>query len=179
MKIKINRITQTAIICLLFSLLACEVSDGDKTAKFITIKELSQITPGYEWFPYEFNKYQPDGTISKEIDSLWKIKKYNFVIFVNPSCNCQGTQVTFPMIVKCLKAGNIPDSSIIIYSMLRETYMHPYINKIHVNKLPSCFTVIDTSKSVYFSVVDTFEVYQLKYPGKYKMEHIIKFSLEK
>ncbi|MCX7908042.1 MAG: hypothetical protein N2560_00790 [Ignavibacteria bacterium] len=168
---------KTFFLVLLFIFVSCEVSDVDKTAKLVTISELFSLAPGFEWFPYEFNKYLPDSTVSKQIDSLWKLKRYRFILFVNPSCNCEGTQVVFPMIAKCLKSGNVPDSAIIIYSMLNTSYTHPYVEKFKVRSLPSCFTEIDSSK--YFSVVDTFDLYKLKFPGKFQMEHIILLSLQK
>jgi hypothetical protein len=167
------------VLLLSLILFSCQIENEDKTAKLVTLTELLNVLPGFEWFPYEFNRYQPDTSVSRQIDSLWKLKRYNFILFVNPSCNCEGSQVTFPIIVKCLKSGNVPDSSIIIYSMLNETYSHPFSKKFLIKKLPACFTQIDSSKSLYYSIIDTFEVYRNKFPGKYQYEHIILFSLQK
>lgn len=160
-----------------YLLLSCEVSDSEKNAKLVTFQELINLSPGFEWFPYEYNKYQPDVSVTKEIDSLWRLKGHRFILFVNPSCNCQGTQVIFPTIVKILKSGNIPDSVIIIYSMLNTSYSHPFMNKFKVRNLPACFTEIDSNLSKYFSIVDTFELYRLKFPGKYRIEDIVLLSL--
>lgn len=165
------------IVLIVFALVSCEVSDVERNAKLISLQELFNLSPGFEWFPYEYNKYQPDVNVTKGIDTLWKLKGYKFILFVNPSCNCQGTQVIFPTIVKILKSGNVPDSAIIIYSMLNTSYTHPFMNKFKVRSLPACFTEIDTLASRYYSVVDTFELFKLKYPGKYKIEDVILMSL--
>ncbi len=158
-----------------FVVTCCQVNDVDNTAKLITLQELLNLLPGYEWFSYEYYKYQPDEAALRAIDSLWNLKRYRFLVFSNPSCNCEGTQAIFPIVLKCLKSGNIPDSSIIIYSMLNETYQHPFMKKFKIKKLPACFIEIDTIQ--YYSVVDTFELYRYKFPGKYKIEHIISLGL--
>ncbi|MFN3305982.1 MAG: hypothetical protein ACK42Z_02210 [Candidatus Kapaibacteriota bacterium] len=168
-------ISKVSLVVLLIS--SCQVNDADNTAKLITLQELLNLLPGYEWFLYEYYKYQPEEVALRIIDSLWNLKKHKFMVFSNPSCNCAGTQAIFPMIVKCLKSGNIPDSSIIIYSMLNETYQHPFTKKFRIKKLPACFIEIDTTQ--FYSVVDTFELYRYKFPGKYKIEHIISLGLSR
>ncbi len=166
------------VLTFIFVLVACEIEDVDKTAKLVTVQELLNYTIGYDWFPYEFSAYKPDSSATRLIDSLWKEKRYRFIVFVNPSCNCSETQKTFPSIIKSLKTSNVPDSVILIYSMMNESYSHPFMHKFTIKMLPSCFTEIDSSKSIYYSVVDTFELYKVKYSGKYRMEHIIAKSLE-
>lgn len=169
-----RNIFQKALI-IVFILVSCQVNDSDTTAKLITVQELLNLLPGYEWFSYEYYKYQPEKVAIGTIDSLWNLKRYKFIVFSNPSCNCEGTQAIFPAIVKCLKSSNIPDSSIFIYSMLNVTYQHPFKNKFIIKKLPACFIEIDTI--TFYSVVDTFELYRIKYPGKYKIEHILSLGL--
>ena len=174
----VSKLFKVLTIFVLFFFVSCEINDVDKSAKLLTIQELLNYTIGYDWFPYEFSLYKPNSSVTMQIDSLWKFKKYRFIVFVNPSCNCTETQKTFPSIIKSLKASNIPDSVILIYSMLNETYSHPFMHKFTVKILPSCFTEIDSTTSKYYSVVDTFELYRVKFPGKYRMEHIIAKSLE-
>ncbi len=166
-------------IILFFSLLiaSCDENIGDNTAKKKTLTEI-RTEPGFEWFDYEFSTYSPDSSALKEIDSLWQIKKSRFLIFVNPSCNCSGTQKVFPSIVKSLKAGNVPDSAIEIFVMIKETYSHPYMNNFKIESLPGCFTEVDVVKPYYYSCVDTFDFYQKKFPNKYRIENIIALSLK-
>ncbi len=166
------------VFTLILVLASCQIEDVDKTAKLITLQELLSYTIGYDWFPFEFSAYKPDSSVTRLIDSLWKVKRYRFMVFVNPSCNCSETQKTFPSIIKSLKASNVPDSVILIYSMMNESYSHPFMHKFTIKALPSCFTEIDSAKSIYYSVVDTFELYKVEYSGKYRMEHIIARSLE-
>lgn len=166
------------LFLLLVLLVACQVSDEDRTAKLVPFKDFLSLVPGFEWFNLEYNKYQPDTILTRQIDSLWKIKRYRFIIFANPSCNCDGTQSIFPMIAKSLKTANIPDSAMIIYTMINTSYSHPFMHKFSLKRLPSCFTELDSSRSLYYSVVDTFEFYKLKDPGRYPMEQVILMSLE-
>ncbi|MGB9770877.1 MAG: hypothetical protein ACPLX7_02725 [Candidatus Kapaibacteriota bacterium] len=161
----------------LLVVVSCEVSNEDRTARLVPFRDFFNLVPGFEWFNYEYDKYKPDTNVTRQIDSLWKIKQYRFLIFANPSCNCDGTQSIFPMVAKSLKTANIPDSVIIVYTMLNASYSHPFMHKFVLKRLPSCFTEIDSSRSLYYSVVDTFEMYKLKSPGKFSMEQIILMSL--
>lgn len=165
------------VLFVVLIIIGCQINESDNTAKLVSVQELLNFIPGYEWFSYEYHKYQPLDSVVNSIDSLWKIKRYKYLLFSNPSCNCEGTQAIFPAVVKILKSSNVPDSLIIIYSMLNETYQHPFKDKFKIKKLPSCFIEIDTSN--YFSVIDTFELYRYKYPAKYKLEHIILLGLTK
>ncbi|MCX7879266.1 MAG: DUF4062 domain-containing protein [Ignavibacteria bacterium] len=164
---------------LIFFIASCEEFQTDREAVRKTISEMLNGTIGFEWFPYEYSNYKPDSNICKQIDSLWKIKRYNFIVFVNPSCNCTETEKIFPSVIKSLKMGNVPDSSIFVYSMMNTSFSHPFRNKINIKSLPSCFTEIDSSNAIYYSCLDTLKIYQVKYPGKYRIEHILATSLEK
>ncbi|MEJ5286318.1 MAG: hypothetical protein CH6_2599 [Candidatus Kapaibacterium sp.] len=175
----VSRTLKNIFFLFLIFIVSCNVSDEEKTAQFVPFRDFLNLVPGFEWFNLEYNKYNPDANIIQQIDSLWKVKGYRFYIFANPSCNCDNTQSIFPMICKILKSSNVPDSAMFIYTMLNTSYKHPFMHKFSVKKLPSCFTEIDSARSFYFSVIDTFELYRLKYPGKYPMERIILMSLEK
>lgn len=158
-------------------LVSCEETGIDNTARKKTLSEI-RTEPGFEWFDYEVAAYSPDPLASSQIDSLWQIKKFRFILFVNPSCNCSGTQKVFPSIVKSLKDGNVPDSAIEIFVMTKPSSSHPYMNKFVVKSLPGCYTEIDSVKPFYYSCVDTFNMYQSQFPNKYRIEDIIVMSLK-
>lgn len=155
----------------------CTGEDIEKKSIEKSIADLYS-TPGFEWFDFELNQYKPDTVATKQIDSLWKIRRYRFILFVQPSCNCSETQKVFPSIIKSLKEGGVPDSAIKIYLILDLGYSHPYEKKFKVVSLPGCFTEIDSSRSKYFSCVDTFNLYKILYPAEYRIEHIIALSLK-
>lgn len=172
------KIAHTFIVILIsFFLMNCSGEDTEKFASEKTINDLYS-TPGFEWFEYEYSQYTPDSFSVKQIDSLWKLRRYRFIVFVQPSCNCSETQKVFPSIIKSLQESNVPDSAIKIYLVLDFTYSHPFEKKFKVVSLPGCFTEIDSSRSKYYSCVDTFNLYKVLYPGQYKIEDIIAFSLK-
>lgn len=178
MKIKfINRIIILFILLASILIFSCEENSVANTAKKTTLSEIRQ-EPGFEWFDYEVAAYSPDPFAVKKIDSLWQIKKSRFILFVNPSCNCSGTQQVFPSIVKSLQVANVPDSAIEIFVMTKTSFSHPYMNKFIIKSLPSCYTEIDPVKPFYYSCVDTFNAYQSRFPNKYRIEDIIAMSLE-
>lgn len=173
-KVKLNKVFLFGVLTIILN--ACSGEVVEKNAVEKSMNELF-ITPGFEWFEYEFNQYDPDSLATHLIDSLWKIRQYRFIIFVQPSCNCSETQKIFPSIVKSLKMGNVPDTAIKIYLIMNLDYSHPFEKKFKVMTLPGCFTEIDSSRSKYFSCVDTFNLYKILYPNKYRIEHIISLSL--
>lgn len=178
MKVKlIYRILILFVSFALISLVSCEETTIDNTAKKKTLSEI-RTEPGFEWFDYEVATYSPDPIALSQIDSLWRIKKFRFILFVNPSCNCSGTQKVFPSIVKSLKAGNVPDSAIEIFVMTQASFRHPYMNKFTLKSLPGCYTEVDSVKPFYYSCVDTFNIYQSRFPNKYRIEDIIVMSLK-
>lgn len=173
-KVKSKRILLFSILIMILN--ACS---GEVVEKNAVEKSINQLftTPGFEWFEYELNQYGPDTIATNQIDSLWKIRQYRFILFVQPSCNCNETQKIFPSIVKSLKLGNVPDTVIKIYLIMDLDYSHPFEKKFKVMTLPGCFTEIDSSRSKYFSCVDTFNLYKILYPNQYRIEHIIAMSL--
>ncbi len=163
---------------LLFVLVSCGVENENPDAQKYTLDEL-RLLPGFEWFDYEFSVYQPKEDVVVAIDSLWKLKLYRFIVFVNPSCNCTETQKDFPSLVKVLKSSNIPDSVVEYWVTFSPNSHHPYSSKFRISKLPSCFIEIDSSSNKYYSCVDTFYVMRAKYPQKlYKIEDIILLGLQ-
>lgn len=174
-KVKSNKVLLFGVLIILLN--ACS---GEVVEKNAVEKSINQLfsTPGFEWFEYEFYRYSPDTFATHQIDSLWKTRQYLFILFVQPSCNCDETQKIFPSIVKSLKMGNVPDSVIKIYLVMNLDYSHPFEKKFKVMTLPGCFTEIDSSRSKYFSCVDTFNLYKILYPNQYRIEHIIAMSLK-
>ncbi|MGQ9818731.1 MAG: hypothetical protein ACUVQ1_02225 [Candidatus Kapaibacteriales bacterium] len=162
---------------LLILLHACTGEEVEKKAVEKTINQLF-VTPGFEWFGYELNLYQPDSLATHQIDSLWRIRQYRFILFAQPSCTCDETQKIFPSIVKSLKVGGVPDSAIKVFLILNLDYSHPFEKKFKVVSLPGCFTEIDSSRSKYYSCLDTFNLYKILDPNQFRIEHIIAMSLK-
>lgn len=152
-------------------LASCSDNDNIRDAAFITIADM-QLTPGFEWFSPEYNDYQPKQDI---IDSIkTKITSNNdlFILYMNPSCACIGTQKYFPATVKILNQAGIDEPRLKIYSMYRAVDRHPYQARFNVISLPAIFTVRDSLPV--FSIMDTLALYENIYPNfDWKIEDII------
>lgn len=106
----------------------------------LTITELSS-QPGYAWFSQEVAKYTPSPSDVAAIKSSYASAPFSTYLYVNPSCTCTGTQKHFPHLYSTLKAAGIPDSTMIVLSMLNATTAQPYADKFPVRVLPTFYFV--------------------------------------
>lgn len=149
----IKYISGFSFIILFFLLLtSCDTTNSEREATLLTIQQL-KFTPGYEWYDMEYQAYTPDPLTISQIKNILQTKDFNYLIYVNPSCACTGTQKQFPGIMKVLLESGVPESKFEIYSMLKTTNNHPHMNKIKVNDLPAFFVVRDSL--ALSSVLDT------------------------
>lgn len=109
-------------------------------AEELSISELSS-QPGYAWFSQEVGKYTPSATDVAAIKAAYAAAPFSTYLYVNPSCTCTGTQKHFPHLYSTLKAAGIPDSTMIVLSMLNATTVQPYADKLPVRVLPTFYFV--------------------------------------
>ncbi len=150
-----------SIILIAIILTACSDTNKPRNAQYITLKEL-RVTPGYEWFDSEYGNYKLDKAVIDSIKKQFTNRKDDFILYVNPSCNCSGTQVLFPASIKVLHEAGISEQRIKIYTMYNQSDGHPYMNTFKVMSLPSFFTVIDTLPK--YSINDSLKHYKLIRP---------------
>lgn len=131
---------------------SCTDDTIDPEAKIITVDQLRQ-QPGYNWLDIAIDDYTPQDSIINEVKKLYKNENQKFLIFVKPSCNCQGTQKLFPNFIKTLKTAGIPDSNYKILAMSSYKDKHPYQSVITLNSLPTI--VLMNSNVPTYSLVDT------------------------
>lgn len=159
------------VILLTISIISCSDDNEPRNAQFITLAEL-RVTPGYEWFDPEYNNYQPDQTVIDSIKNQIQNSDDEFILYVNPSCNCSGTQVLFPASVKVLYEAGINEPRFKIYTMYNKTDNHPYMNNFTVTDLPSFFTVIDTLPQ--YSINDSLRTYlQIRPDSTWRVEDFV------
>ena len=144
-----------------FLLFACSNDDSPGNAQYITLDEL-RVTPGYEWFDPEYNSYTPDPAVIDSIKNQIANRTDEFILYVNPSCNCSGTQSLFPASVKVLHEAGIYEPRFKIYTMYSQSDNHPYMNHFTVTSLPSFFTIIDSLPN--YSINDSMSYYMLNRP---------------
>ena len=128
-------------------------SSSDKEAEQLTIEQLRK-SPGYAWFDVEYNQYIPDTNVIKVIKDSLKNNQRDYLIFVNPTCACTGTQKVFPALIKVLNQCGIYEPQFKVYSMLKAENKHPYMSMMKINVLPAAFMLRNGAAAC--SIVDTF-----------------------
>lgn len=166
----------TLAALMLAFLSSCSDDDNIRDATFLTLDELVN-TPGFEWFLPEYNNYQPKQDIIDSIKTRITINHDLFILYMNPSCACTGTQKQFPAAVKILNQAGIDEPRLKVYSMYRPIDRHPYQALYNVRELPAIFTVRDSLPM--YSIIDTLALYEYIYPNiQWKIEDIIFRALQ-
>ena len=157
--LKVSNMKRLLLIICIFSFLfiSCEESKLKEEAYKIERSELDNSL-GFDWFRQNYNDYTPNPNSISVISSEYN-SDYKFVIFVKPTCSCQGTQFDFPHLVKTFDNSNVPTSSYEIWSCAKESYEHPYMAQLKIMDLPACF-IFKNGVPVY-SVLDTFNLRNL------------------
>ena len=129
----------SAILLLAFVAVSC-TNSTEYQADQLSISQLAS-QPGYAWFPAEVNRFTPSQASVDSIRVAYASSPFTTYLYVNPSCTCSGTQKHFPHLYSTLKAAGIPDSSMVVYSMLNAATPHPNSDKFTVTVLPTFFFV--------------------------------------
>ena len=172
---KISKIKYSMLIplALIIILIACSETpvDPSKLPKALTMTDLKDtVKAGYKWFLPAFRDYQPDTTIVRQIKEAFAANPCRFYIFVNATCECVGTQVEFPSIMKTITSANIDTVN---FEMYDSHGAEPY-PEIKTNRFPSCFII--RNKIAVYSVTDTL----VAYPDKnYTVEQVILMGMQK
>jgi hypothetical protein len=153
MKRNIKYLILVSIMVLISS---CSDDSGPRNAVFTQLNDLVS-SPGFEWFQPEFEAYVPDTSVISQIKTALKTSNKSFVLFVNPSCACVGTQKQFPAAVKVLKEAGINEPNFKIFTFTTVEDLHPYLNQFKVRVLPCLFTMQDTIST--YSVIDSLNKY--------------------
>ncbi len=149
------------LLAISFALFSCSDDDTPRNAQFITLEDL-RFTPGFEWFDEEYNNYQPVQSVIDSISNAIKDNNKEFILYVNPSCACTGTQKMFPASIKILLEANINEPQFKIYMMYHETDNHPYMDHYKVKNLPCFFTL--TNDLPDYSIYDSLGFYNESVP---------------
>lgn len=129
------------ILGVAFVLSSCSNSTAPVyTAEKLTVSQLNS-TPGYSWFNQEMVAYSSlmDTTIVKQVKTAFDTSSYRCVVYVNPSCTCDGTQKLFPHAIEVMKAAGVPESNFEIYSMRTANDTQPYLSTMKPPSLPTIF----------------------------------------
>lgn len=169
------RIILLTVVFALF-MVSCENDESTKEAELITYSELLNQA-GFEWFPTRYQEYQVNDSLITLISENYNSEEHEFVMFVKPSCGCEGTQEIFPAIVKILDEAGIDSEKYTFYAMGDEDFNHPYIESIDINDLPTCVT-LKNGIPVY-SMLDSLAFIEAREQDTVLLEHPILYSLQK
>ena len=166
----------TLISLILFS---CKEDIPPREATYMPLNQLEN-EPGYSWLPGEINAYQPDISIINKIKAITDTTNYTFLVYVNPSCACSGTQKQFPATIKILQSCGISEPRYKIYSMISENDLHPFMTHLKLKILPT-FMIMKDSNAIY-SVIDSIPVFERRDPNPvvpYSIEKVFLMGLQK
>lgn len=159
-------------------LYGCSNDDTILNAIPYKIQDLNKL-PGYGWFYEEYDKYQVDTNLLKQIVQVYNPAIHKIIIYSMPSCACPGLKYTrFPQLYKILQQAGISNNNVEFYSLSSLRSRHPYDSVIVLSTLPS-FYIIKQSKIVY-SIADTLD-YNIYYGKTYplKLEELLYEGLKK
>jgi len=135
--------------------MACSDNATSVNAEKMTLQEFVKM-PGFTWFNYEFNNYQPDDFIVKEIQKKYNSSEHSFVIFAKPSCSCPGKHIQTSEFYKTLEKAQIPFDKCELFSVTSINNEHPYKSTISLHELPTI--IILKNGNPIFSVSDTLNI---------------------
>jgi len=174
--LKVAIMKKILLIILLFGVIlsSCQESELKDEAYLIERSEL-ETQAGFDWFRYNYDEYEVNQLAIDNIKSEFN-NSYKFLVFVKPTCNCKGTQIDFPSLIKTFELAGIPVDNYEIWATAKEDYKHPYTDKISLNDLPSCYILKDGIPV--YSVLDTFNL-RPNIDSIVKVEDIISEALSK
>ncbi len=140
-------------------------------AKQLTIDEI-KTTKGYTWYQKGYDKYTYDINVVNEVKAKLQNSGKTFLLFVNPSCACVGTQEHFPSAVKILQNAGISEPVFKVYSMTYPAMKNPFTNILKINYLPALFIMKDNVALE--SVFDSLYVFRDKNPKISLEESLLK-----
>jgi hypothetical protein len=151
----------SALAIVSFSLLqSCTEEVAAPEGQQATLMTIDQIktTKGYTWYQSGYDNYNVNKNFMDQVKAKLMNTDKNFVVFVNPSCACVGTQEQFPSAVKILQNAGINEPTFKVYTMKYPEMKNPYTNILQVKYLPALFIIKDNVALK--SVFDSLHVYK-------------------
>jgi len=156
-------------------MLSCQDPEVPEQDAVKMTKEELKNTIGYEWFNGHWNLYQPDSTVTEQMNLAFDSTQHKFVLFIEPSCKCRELVKESAHMVKSLDVAGISPSFYEIYSMGGIKSKHPYADKLTIKSLPQLHFL--HSGNFAYSILDTFNYYEQRNKFK-KIETIILDALQ-
>lgn len=131
-----------------------ETTVPEDVAKQLTIEQ-AKVEPGFTWLESTMLTYAPDTNILNQIKKAYASDpNRSIIVYVNPSCSCDGSRVLVPQALRSLLEAGIPESKISIYVMRTTKAKHPYSDRYTLKGLPNIYILKD-GKTVFFIESDS------------------------
>jgi hypothetical protein len=123
-------------IIILTLLVSCNESPVDYNAELMTLEEIQKM-PGFGWYYSDYAIYTAK---QQDINDLLNPQNFNpdtdqFLVFVQPSCTCEGDHRGFPKVAKTIIEAGLGDK-MILYVIPNKESRHPYMDKIDIPQIP-------------------------------------------
>lgn len=126
-----------------------ETTVPEDVAKQLSVEQ-AKVEPGFTWLESAMITYTPDTNILKQIKNAYASNpNRSVVVYVNPSCSCDGSRVRVPQALRSLLEAGIPESKISIYVMRTSKAKHPYSDRYTLKGLPNIY-ILKGGKTVFF-----------------------------
>lgn len=154
---KIVKLTTFLFVVLFSPMFFYSCGEENPSAIRIGINEI-RITDGFEWYAevYDtFDSYDKEvvDSIAILFDEIKDSRKFEIVIFANPSCDCGYTYKRFPEFIKILDSAKITEEYYQIYIAGNTSFHHPFSHKFKINGIPE-FVVLKDDNFIY-AISDT------------------------
>ena len=162
---------------LIFAINACDENDtGPNVAKKLTVEELSQTL---YWFDTEYGLYQPDQAAVQGISDEFDPVTDRVYFFFQLACNCKIPQEPIPHLIKSLDQAGVDQGYMEIYSLKNTATSHPFEHLFKIKRIPSIFLARASDSIPVYSVLDTMNSIQTKYPDStIKVEQLLLEALK-
>lgn len=137
------------LFAVLFVVGCDETTVPEDVAKQLTVEQ-AKVEPGFTWLEPTMMTYTPDADAVNQIKNSYMADPNRTVImYLNPSCTCDGSRKTIPNALRTLHDAGVPDSKIVIYVMRSSKAKHPHSDRYSLKGLPNIY-LLKGDKTVYY-----------------------------
>lgn len=140
----------SVLLCALLFIVGCEeTAVPEDVARQLTVEQ-AKVEPGFTWLEPTMMTYTPDAAIVNSIKTAYNTDpNRSVVVYVNPSCTCDGSRVLVPHALRSLLEAGIPENKISIYVMRTSKAKHPNTDKYVLRGLPNIY-LLKGDKTVFY-----------------------------
>ncbi|MFP4528181.1 MAG: hypothetical protein ACLFQX_06500 [Candidatus Kapaibacterium sp.] len=168
-------ITCFAFILIALIAISCQDNPVDGEAHKTTLDDIRN-NPGFSWFEYEFNEYEPDPAVIDSINHKFNPAEYRLIIFAKPSCSCNNDHNNFSHFMKVVHNSSITSEEYELYSMSDTDWEHPYNEQFDLMYLPEA--VLMKNDSAIWFVVEEMQKYRQSHSDTISIEQSLMRGLE-